>query len=106
MEKFEKIESDYVLSENRQIIILFIASALISLFLFYIDEGYYNFSWMKNIGNWIAFIFYVFGIFSGQIIFSKIILRKIKPKLNLLLSIIFGSILSLSFLILGFLSVI
>lgn len=81
------------ISEKKQIIILLTASLSIILFLFFIDEGNYNFSWMKNIGNWIAFMFYVSGIFCGQILFSKIILKIINPKLNLLLSIIFGSIL-------------
>ncbi|PLX04171.1 MAG: hypothetical protein C0595_04475 [Marinilabiliales bacterium] len=106
MEKIKITETDLVDSEKRQIIILLIASTLISLFLFYIDEGYYDFNWMNNIGNWIAFMFYTFGIFGGQILFSKIILKKISLKLNLILSIILGSIFSLWFLILGFLSVI
>ncbi|ESU27170.1 hypothetical protein FLJC2902T_21420 [Flavobacterium limnosediminis JC2902] len=34
-------------------------SFLISQLLFFIDEGYYDFRWMTNIGNWLVFIFYL-----------------------------------------------
>jgi hypothetical protein len=26
---------------------------LVTMFFFYIDEGYYDFRWMKSAGNWI-----------------------------------------------------
>ena len=34
-------------------------AAIITMFLFYIDEGYYNFNWMKSFGNWVVFVIYV-----------------------------------------------
>jgi hypothetical protein len=40
----------------------------IAMFLGFIDEGYCNFNWMKNIGNWIALSIYalfIFGILSA-----------------------------------------
>jgi hypothetical protein len=29
-----------------------------TLFLFYIDEGFYSFAWMKQAGAWIVFFIY------------------------------------------------
>lgn len=53
-------------------------SCLIILFLFYIDEGYYNFQWMKQTGNWIVFGLYL-AIFSlGQLITHRLILKPYK----------------------------
>ncbi len=91
------------INEKKQIIILLTASLSITLFLFFIDEGYYNFNWVNNAGNWIAFFIYFTVIFAFQVLFSNIFLKKLKPVLNLVLSIIGGTIISLSFLILGFL---
>jgi hypothetical protein len=54
------------MSDKSTIINLILAS-LLTLFLFYIDEGYYNFKWMLNPGNWSVFGFYgvvLFGVFS------------------------------------------
>lgn len=42
-------------------------AAALTLFLFYIDEGYYNFKWMLNAGSWGIYFIYVvvlFGLFS------------------------------------------
>lgn len=42
-------------------------AASLTLFLFYIDEGYYNFEWMLNAGSWVIYFIYVvvlFGLFS------------------------------------------
>ncbi len=35
-----------------------INSFLITQFLFFIDEGFYDFRWMANTGNWLVFAFY------------------------------------------------
>jgi hypothetical protein len=51
-------------------------SVLVTLFLFYIDEGYYNFKWMLDIGNWFIFMIYVFFLFSAQVVVIKAILYK------------------------------
>lgn len=47
--------------------------------LFYIDEGFYNFKWMLNIGNWIAFIIYIAAIYILQLIFV-LPLYKLAPR--------------------------
>ena len=49
-----------------------IISVVASLFLFYIDEGYYNFQWMKSWGNWIVFMIYAGIIFLVQQLFALI----------------------------------
>ncbi len=41
---------------------------LVTQLLFFIDEGFYDFRWMKSLGNWIVFIPYliaVYLLFSG-----------------------------------------
>ena len=53
-----------------------IISVVASLFLFYIDEGYYNFQWMKSWGNWIVFMIYAGIIFVVQQLFA-FIFRKV-----------------------------
>lgn len=40
------------------VITAFIASISIVMFLFYLDEGFYNFNWMKEPGAWIVFFLY------------------------------------------------
>ena len=37
---------------------------ILTLFLFFIDEGYYDFRWMKDLGNWFVFVIYVVGIYA------------------------------------------
>ena len=49
-----------------------IISVVASLFLFYIDEGCYNFQWMKSWGNWIVLIIYAGIIFLVQQLFALI----------------------------------
>lgn len=36
-----------------------IPTVLLVLFLFYIDEGWYSFRWMLDVGNWIVFVIYL-----------------------------------------------
>ena len=36
-----------------------IPTALMVLFLFYIDEGWYSFKWMLDLGNWLVFCIYM-----------------------------------------------
>ncbi len=47
---------------------LLLYAILITLFLFYIDEGYYNFNWMKERGAWIIFSIYVLLIYGLQLL--------------------------------------
>jgi putative effector of murein hydrolase len=76
-----------------------ISTILITLFLFFIDEGNYNFEWMANWGNWIVFFVYAFPVFFAQVLFSKIIFGKVKKFGNTLRSIFIGSLTGLTFVI-------
>lgn len=44
--------------QSRPIFYMILSALISSLFLFYIDEGYYSFAWMKQRGAW-----FVFGLF-------------------------------------------
>ena len=44
-------------------IALLLSSLLITNFLFYIDEGYNDFRWMRDFGNWIVFVIYCSVLF-------------------------------------------
>ena len=66
-----------------------LVSVFVTLFLFYIDEGYYSFKWMHEPGAWFVFILYFafFGI--GQMITKVYIFKK---EYNILTSIVIGFI--------------
>ncbi|UOK41785.1 MULTISPECIES: hypothetical protein [Flavobacterium] len=54
-------------------------SFIVAQFLFFIDEGYYNFRWMKDLGNWMVFVVYFFVLF-GMLLLLNSLLEKIKVK--------------------------
>ena len=49
-----------------QVIPAAISTVAIVMFLFYIDEGYYDFRWMRNAGNWLMFVVYLAFVFPIQ----------------------------------------
>jgi hypothetical protein len=63
-------------SLNNKNIVLLAISAFVTLFLFYIDEGYYNFKWMLDAGNWVVFLLYLGILFSIQWVFLQILTYK------------------------------
>lgn len=76
-----------------------INSFLITQFLFFIDEGYYNFSWMADLDNWLVFVFY-FTLLTGILYLINFGLTKIKTNENIILGvnlIIFPTVLLLIF---------
>jgi len=44
---------------KRQIKISFIIANILTQFLFFIDEGWYDFRWMKSWGNWVVYLIYI-----------------------------------------------
>lgn len=48
-----------------------ISAFFIVMFLFFIDEGYYDFRWMKDLGNWLVFGFYMALFFLLQWVIWK-----------------------------------
>lgn len=79
-------------TRTNSILILAFSSILITFFLFYIDEGYYNLDWMKKIGNWIIFVPYALVFFLSQLFLLKVVLKKYNGVGKMLISILAGPI--------------
>jgi cation transport ATPase len=75
------------------------SAVLITLFLFYIDEGYYNFRWMADIGNWIVFVVYATVIFAGQWLVAKLVPSRFHGIGRTAVSVVIGTSVALLFLI-------
>ncbi len=80
---------------NKQAYILLGSSVIITLFLFYIDEGYYNFKWMLQLSNWFAFVIYIIPVFGFQLLVLKLISKIFSYQISTILSIIIGAIIGL-----------
>lgn len=62
---------------SRDLLIPLISSLIITLILFYMDEGYYNFKWMLSWGNWIPFVIYVAIFFAVQLFLNWLIFHRL-----------------------------
>ncbi len=85
------------IKNNYQFNVPLALSLLVTLFLFYIDEGYYNFKWMLNIGNWLIFMIYVFILFLMQICVIKAVLYKSNNPMFMAIKYTFGIALGIAF---------
>jgi hypothetical protein len=81
--------------KKKTLILFGISSVLITMFLFFIDEGYYNFNWMLRWGNWVAFIIYVVPVFLGQLVVYKLIPERFHGKGKTTLSVLLGATLGI-----------
>jgi cation transport ATPase len=72
----ESIGSPSVSKSNESLSGLWIGAFLITNLFLFVDEGYYDFRWMSNVGNWIAFALYLVMIFLVEYFFFKLIFRK------------------------------
>ncbi|PCJ01447.1 MAG: hypothetical protein COB15_00560 [Flavobacteriales bacterium] len=86
-------------TKKNEILLLPLSSILITLFFCFIDEGYYNFNWMTDIGNWITFFIYAILIFLFQLLLYKVVLKKYQGKYKAVLSIVLGITLGFLFAI-------
>jgi len=67
----ESLKTEIIDSQRERIWLLPITSAvIISVFLFYTDEGYNDFRWAGDIRNWVIFSLFVLGFFLGQAIIA------------------------------------
>lgn len=48
-----------------------LSAFLVSLVMFFLDEGEYNFRWMTSWGNWFVFSVYVLVLFAAQALILK-----------------------------------
>jgi hypothetical protein len=68
-----------------------LASAfVITFFLFFIDEGYYDLRWMMNWGNWIVFVVYFVFLFPVQWAISTFMFSKFQDAQKALLMLLIG----------------
>ena len=65
-------------SKPSPVLVAITANVLVVLFLFFIDEGNFDFSWASNPGGWFAFGVYTVGILFCQCLTYLFILRKYK----------------------------
>lgn len=85
---------------KKDTLIIFVTSSiLITLFLFFIDEGYYNFKWMTHWGNWVAFVIYVVPIFLAQVLVYRLIPEKYRGRGIAALSILIGVTMGILFVV-------
>lgn len=75
-----------------------IVSATVTTLLFFIDEGYYNFNWTKNLWNWLFCGVYVAFILLGQTIAGQYILKRYKSDSKSILASFIGIPLGLAIL--------
>ncbi len=47
----------------------------VTLFLFFIDEGFYNLNWMADARNWVFFFLYVMLLFTAQLLLIWMLFR-------------------------------
>lgn len=73
-----QVFSPYYRNDKLNPITPFIISVLVSAFLFYIDEGYYNFNWIYEPWNLVVFAIYIAGFVLGQCIVASFLFRKLK----------------------------
>jgi hypothetical protein len=81
---------------DKKIYTAFIIAVGVTLFLFFIDEGYYNFNWMKDAANWFAFIIYVTLLFVPQLLLIVFLLPRKNNQGVLVLKYIAGVILGIA----------
>ncbi|MDY8138224.1 hypothetical protein [Aquimarina sp. 2201CG5-10] len=84
------------ISQKTELYILAISSILITSFLFFIDEGNYNFSWVTEPFVWLVFLLYAIPIFLGQLLLLKIVLKRLNGLNKIILSILMGSVLGIT----------
>lgn len=76
-------------------LILLLFTLSITFFLFYIDEGYYNFKWMLKIGNWVALFIYIIPIFFIQLGIYKLFKKNTSAYFKIALSLFSGTTIGL-----------
>jgi hypothetical protein len=65
-------------NNNRSLLIPVIIALAAANVIFFVDEGLYDFRWMKNRYAWIFYLGYAVCLFLGQLIVKYTVLRKHK----------------------------
>ena len=72
--------------------VFLVYTLLLTMLFGYIDEEYYNFSWMTNIGNWIALSVYFTFIFGSIYLIHRVLTKKMEELGSLFISIPVGTV--------------
>jgi len=78
------------MSKKSRLAVFFISSLLIVGYLFYIDEGNYNFDWLTHGGSLLIYLLYVLVVFAGQVVVSEVFLKSAKSFGRFIWSILLG----------------
>jgi hypothetical protein len=78
------------LSANRRVLASLTCAVLVTLFLFYVDEGYNDFRWMRRPGNWIPFAFYTGAIWGVQLLISEVLLQSFSARVKTVSTFVAG----------------
>ena len=81
------------ISKRTEIIVFLISSICISCLGLYSDEGANSFDWIIEASGWFALATFTTIILSGQLIVSRILLKKYDNILKVIFSVIAGPIL-------------
>lgn len=65
-------------NHNRSLWIPVVIAFVAAQFLFFVDEGYYDFRWMSKWGNWIVFFIYFAFLLGGQLLIRFTFFRRSK----------------------------
>ncbi|MDT0555125.1 hypothetical protein [Patiriisocius hiemis] len=89
-------------SETKIYLIFGVISILITLFLGFIDEGYYNFQFLRDPGAWIALGIYAVFMFIFQNICFWLLFKKVSFSGKIWVSAFLGPVLGFLFVIVVF----
>tara|TARA_B100000780_G_C20916527_1_gene365019 strand:+ start:376 stop:663 length:288 start_codon:yes stop_codon:yes gene_type:complete len=84
------------ISKRMDIIVFLVISICISSLGLCCDEGANSFDWIREPAGWFALAIFTTTILSGQLIVSRILLKKYDNILKVIFSVIAGLILILS----------
>lgn len=88
------------LRTSRVLMIQFIIAVILTNLMFFIHEGNYNFLWINNLGNWLAFVLYISVMMLFQWTTYLLIKQLYFGRFQLLLSSLLGVALGLILLFL------
>lgn len=87
-------------SELTNLAILYLSSLSIIFILAYMDEGYYSFAWMADLGSWIAVALFSSAIFLIEFLIYRMIVGLFSQFSRPMVSVFVGGSLLLAFLFL------
>lgn len=73
--------------------VFLVYTLFLTMLMGFVDEGYYDFSWINNIGDWIALSVYFILIFGAIYLLHYIISKKMEELGSVFISIPFGTVL-------------